>query len=250
MYHKLKIICFYISFFFSLICVFPAMAQNSISISAVVGTNLGRTVAVPKNLHNNGYNYSLEYMPGYNWAGLLEFNQENFSITTGIGCKTLNFNFEQKYPYPYSYFEYKVGSTTRQIAIQRTLAMVRLNYLYLPLKLRLFLAQKQRIFITLGGEYGRLIDDVNMENIEWPGSHILVHEVDKWFKRNQICIMLGAGIRLNAETMLDFEIGVTPKRVDAEFDPTAGSEQGYFYFSKKLLEMRLTLSHVFFNFVI
>lgn len=250
MLHKIKVECICIFFLLSIFYTFPLMAQSTIKVGAMIGAHISSPTDLPKNLHEKGHSYSVNYVPGYNWAGLLKFNKRNFSITTGIGYKTLNFNFQQKYPSPYTYFTYYVYSVESQIAIQRTLAMVRLNYIYLPLKMNLLLGQKKRFFISIGGEYAMLIHNINMENIEWPGTYLLMHGVDNWFKKNQFFITLGIGTRIKSETILAIEIGFTPKRVDEKYDPTVESEQGYFYFSKKLVEIGITISHDFFRFQI
>jgi len=240
MHQKLKIICFDTILFFFTLGIFPLMAQNNISIGAVAGANFSRTISVPKSLYENGHSYSQEYMSGVNWAGLIKFTKKRITIGTGIGCKTLNFNFQRKHPYSYSYFETKYSS----FPIQRTLAFVRLNYVYFPLKMQFSFDQKQIFFICSGIEYAMLVNDVNTENIQWPGTYLLTHEVHNWFKRNQLWIMVGAGIYMNSETTFNVEIGFTPTYVDKD----VMNESGYFYFSKKLFEIRITLSYDFFKF--
>jgi hypothetical protein len=239
-----KMNCFFVFFLLSVIWMTPSIAQNTVKIGGRLGANLSQAMSVPKSLNENGHSYSVGYIPGYNWAGVLEYKRKHFSLVAGAGLKSLNFNFERKYPPPYSYYEKGYS----RFPITRTLAMVRLNYITMPLKLCLYLGQKQRVFISLGGEYAGLISNMNTENIRWPGTQLFLHKVDDWFKRDMIFLTAGAGLHLQSGMRLALEIGVTPMRIDKAYEPVEGYEQGYFYFSKRALEIRIELGYDFYEF--
>ena len=243
-----KMNCFFVFFLLSVIFITPAIAQNTVKIGCLLGANLSRAIAVPKSLSQNRHSYSVQYVPGYNWAGVLEYKRTHFSLVAGVGAKSLNYNFERNYAPPYSYYAIEYN---RGFEIKKTLAMVRLNYITMPLKLYIYLRQKQQAFISLGGEYARLINTMNTENIKYPGTHILLHEGDDWFKRDAIFLTAGAGLHLQSGMRLALELAVTPKRIDKAYDAPAkgkGYEQGYFYFSKKALEIRIVFDYDFFTF--
>lgn len=239
-----KMNCFFVFFLLSVICIKPTIAQNTVKIRGLLGANLTRVISVPKSLSQNGHCYSVGYIPGYNCAGVLEYKRKHFSLVAGVGTKSLNFNFERKYPPPYSYYE----TICKRFPITRTLAMVRLNYITMPLKLCLYLGQKQRIFISLGGEYTGLINNMNIENIRWPGTQLFLHKVDDWFKRDTISLTAGAGLHLQSGMRLALEIAVTPKHIDKAYEPVEGYEQGFSNFSKRMLEIRIEWGYDFFTF--
>jgi len=228
MYWKVNlIICFIISLLIFSNNV-PLAAQTFLKFNAEGALNLSSPIAIPEDLSKNGDSYKVHYVPGYDWAGILEINHKAIGIATGLGLKHINFNFERNFKVK------RFGGS-----IDETLAIVRLKYWSLPVTMKANLKSLNNLIITLTYEFGWLVNDLNRE---FAGDEY-THELSKWFQSNANFLCFGIGRCVSPKTAVLFQIGFTPKYVEKKMVPLEGVNQGYFYFHKKLIELRLTINY-------
>jgi hypothetical protein len=194
---------------------------------------------IPEDLKRGGNSYQVTHVAGYYLAGSgeLKLNQI-FTITSGVGIKTLNFNFER------IFFE-----AIPPTGCRRSIALCRLYFYIVPVDLRINLSSDSAYFFMIGAEYSHLVRDVNWELWFRPDSRDEQSdylELYKWFKPDATFFYLGGGFNINAKFAVIIKAGISINRVDrAETQPYETYYRSNFYFSKRLAELNFALQYKF-----
>jgi hypothetical protein len=228
-----------ISIIFILILATTSFSKNQFDISIQAGLNFSRPVMLPGSLSSNGDSYQINYIPGYYLAGAGEFKlNQIFTITSGVGIKTLNFNFDRQF-----------ANAISPPGCIRSIILSRLYYYVVPVYLRINLTTKSAYFLLIGAEYSHLLREVNWEL--WLRSnphdeHSYCYELYKWFKPDATVLYFGGGFQLNSKLSALLRTGLTINRVDQpERQPYDGYYRSQFYFSKRLAELLFTIQYTF-----
>lgn len=228
-----------ISIIFFLVLTATAFSKNQIDISIRAGLNFSRPVMLPNSLSSNGDSYQINYIPGYYLAGAGEYKlNQHFTITSGVGIKTLNFNFDRQF-----------ANAIPPTGCIRSIILSRLYYYVVPVDLRIYLAANSTYFLLIGAEYSHLLREVNWEL--WLRSnphdeHGYCYELYKWFKPDATIFYVGGGFQLNSKLAALVRTGITINRVDQpERQPYNSYYRSQFYFSKRLAELHFTIQYTF-----
>lgn len=228
-----------ISIIFILILATTSFSKNQIDISIRAGLNFSRPVMLPNSLSSNGDSYQISYIPGYYLAGAGEYKlNQHFTITSGVGIKTLNFNFDRQF-----------ANAIPPTGCIRSIILSRLYYYVVPVELRINLASNSAYFLLIGAEYSHLLREVNWELFFKSNFyHELSEQFElyKWFKPNATVLYVGGGFQLKSKLAALVRTGITINRVDQpERQPYDGYYRSQFYFSRRLAELLFTIQYTF-----
>lgn len=230
---------YYILILFNLLLLSPLFAQNSFHFDALVSVNLSHPIASPINETEKGQTYSVHYIPGYNWAGVFSFKRNRLTVGIGLGHNTINFNHVRNFVLP----EFPIGASS-----VKSETIARLNYLCLPIYTSFMLNPSKGLYISINTEFCSLANDVYDEIItNVNGTHTKYrYELHEFFNPHSIFLYLGAGIQIQPNTKLAFEIGFTP---ESNYRNRGGlGSTSYFNFSKRIMTCRITFMYELFCF--
>jgi hypothetical protein len=208
-----------------------ASAERAIHFNAVVGLNASHPVVPPNTANTTGKTYSVDYIPGYDGAGLMRFEMNRLAIGIGLGYKSINFNQHRTFVFePLDpYFPSPSYSFTK-------LSFVRLKYMYMPLTVSYALDPEKKLCISLTTEFCKLVNElVGNYNVE----------LYEFYKPNVVFLYLGAGMRLNEKAQLALEFGYAPRGIDRL--PLDYPTERFSNISKKVMIVRVQLIYKLFN---
>lgn len=220
-----------------------ASAESAIHFNTVVGLNASHPVVSPNTANTTGKTYSVDYIPGYDCAGLMHFEKDRFAIGIGLGYKSINFNQNRTFVFepldPYSPFStYSLNK----------LSFVRLKYMYMPLTVSYALDPEKKLCISLTTEFCKLVNELYYLNTTNLINHFTGNrkvELYEFYKPNVVFLYLGAGLRLNEKAQLALEFGYAPWGIDRL--PLDYPTEKYSNISEKVMIVRVLLIYKLFN---
>ncbi|MCI0511697.1 hypothetical protein L0128_00605 [candidate division KSB1 bacterium] len=217
----------------------PSTAQNSFHFDTMMSINFSHPIASPINETAKGQTYSVQYVPGYDWAGIFSFQRNRITVGIGLGYKNINFNHvrnfvEPEFPYGWSY--------------AKSLTIARLHYLYMPVQTSIMLNSSKELYVSLNAEFCKLCNDVyyNITILKNGSQSENRYELHEFYKPNSVFLYLGTGMRIKSNTKMAFELGFVPKCIDRNREGIGFAS--YFNFSKKIVACRITFIYELFSF--
>jgi len=214
-----------------------ANAEDNIALeyNLKLGVNLSRPISIPNSIKENG-GINITYLPGYNWEALFKLTKKRIGIVSGVGFKNLKFDFERNI----------IGPN-----FSKSTVLIRINYIYIPFKIEYYINKQKQYYLSIGGEYCKLIDDVNFEVFQkknFDRRLSTYREIYYWIKEDNLFLDIGLGKQLKNNFSILCELGFTPINVGVNQEPLEGDYYGTnFNFSKKLLEFRISVNYNFSN---
>jgi len=212
----------------------PLAAQNSFHFDVMMGINLSHPIASPVNETAKGQTYSVQYIPGYNWAGVFSFKRNKLVVGIGLGYNAINFNQVRTFVLP----RFPIGASS-----VKSETIARLNYLCLPIYTSFMLNPSKGLYISINTEFCSLVNDVYDEILTHvDGTHTKYRfELHQFFDPHSLFLFLGAGMQIKSNKKLAVEIGFTP---ESNYRNRGGlGNTSYFNFSKRIMICRITFMY-------
>jgi hypothetical protein len=230
-----KIIIILLLLFISVQLSAQQKSNSNLLFEFRAGLNVSRPISIPEDISKNS-NPDVCHIPALNWGMLVKYTKNNLCFSSGLGLKNLKFNFERDL----------TGSIS-----DRSNILIRMNYLYLPFRIDFYVDQSKTFFVTFCGEYNWLIEDVNFEvfyNRRFDRINENSRSVYYWFKQNSLFFFVGFGKQIKHNTLIAFDLGFTPSNTGINQEILEGDYYGTnFNFSKRLLELRISLLYNFYK---